>query len=402
MKEWKYKPLNEVCNVINGLWKGKKPPFSNVGVIRNANFTKQLTLDFSNVEHIDVETRQLEKRTLNIGDIIVEKSGGSEKQPVGRVVVFYGGPEDKYSFSNFTSVLRIKEHSELNYEFLYWYLHYIYVNGDTKSMQKATTGIHNIEFEKFLNIQIPLPAVEYQRAIVSKINTEFAAIDQIKQNAANSLEEAKSLFCSTLEDAIRQRADWRKVKVSEIATDMYRGSGIKRDQVTKDGTPCVRYGEIYTSYNYSFSECISHTQESLISSKKYFEHGDILFAITGESVEDIGKCVAYTGTEKCLLGGDIIAMKHHENPKFLAYALSTKEAIKQKGKGKTKLKVVHTNYADLRDISINLPKDLSEQSSIAAKLDTVFNYVQQVENNCAEISKNCTELKQSILRNIFN
>lgn len=244
--------------------------------------------------------------------------------------------------------------------------------------------------------------IEEQRAIVSKINTEFAAIDQIKQNAANSLEEAKSLFCSTLEDAIRQRADWRKVKVSEIATDMYRGSGIKRDQVTKDGTPCVRYGEIYTSYNYSFSECISHTQESLISSKKYFEHGDILFAITGESVEDIGKCVAYTGTEKCLLGGDIIAMKHHENPKFLAYALSTKEAIKQKGKGKTKLKVVHTNYADLRDISINLPKDLSEQSSIAAKLDTVFSYVQQVENNCAEISKNCTELKQSILRNIFN
>ena len=50
MKEgWKYKPLREVCEVINGLWKGKKPPYVKIGVIRNANFTKQLTLDFTNI-----------------------------------------------------------------------------------------------------------------------------------------------------------------------------------------------------------------------------------------------------------------------------------------------------------------------------------------------------------------
>ena len=42
MKEgWTYKKLGEVCDTINGLWKGKKPPYINVGVIRNANFTKE-------------------------------------------------------------------------------------------------------------------------------------------------------------------------------------------------------------------------------------------------------------------------------------------------------------------------------------------------------------------------
>ena len=147
---------------------------------------------------------------------------------------------------------------------------------------------------------------------------------------------------------------WEYKKLGEIATEMYRGSGIKRDQVTKEGTPCVRYGEIYTTYNISFDTCVSHTNIESITSPKYFEHGDLLFAITGESVEDIGKTIAYLGDEKCLCGGDIICMKHRQNPKYLAYALSTPDAIRQKGIGKTKLKVVHTNAPALKAISIPL------------------------------------------------
>jgi hypothetical protein len=46
------------------------------------------------------------------------------------------------------------------------------------------------------------------------------------------------------------------------------------------------------------------------------EHGDILFAITGESVEEIAKSTAYMGYERCLVGGDIVVMKHNQNPKY--------------------------------------------------------------------------------------
>lgn len=74
--------------------------------------------------------------------------------------------------------------------------------------------------------------------------------------------------------------------LGEIATDIFRGSGITRDQVREGGTPCVRYGEIYTTYGVWFEDCVSHTDETLLTSKKYFDYGDILFAITGESVED--------------------------------------------------------------------------------------------------------------------
>lgn len=111
---------------------------------------------------------------------------------------------------------------------------------------------------------------------------------------------------------------------------MYRGSGIKRDQITDKGTPCVRYGEIYTQYGVWFEQCCSFTDEDSLDSKKYFENGDILFAITGENVEDISKCTAYVGTEKCLAGGDILVMKHNQNPKYISYALSTTDATMQK------------------------------------------------------------------------
>ena len=88
MKEgWTYKKLGEVCDTINGLWKGKKPPYVNVGVIRNANFTKEFTIRYDNIEYLDVEEKQYSKRKLQKGDLIIEKSGGGEKQPVGRAVL---------------------------------------------------------------------------------------------------------------------------------------------------------------------------------------------------------------------------------------------------------------------------------------------------------------------------
>ena len=193
---------------------------------------------------------------------------------------------------------------------------------------------------------------------------------------------------------------WEYKKLGEIATEMYRGSGIKRDQVTKEGTPCVRYGEIYTTYNISFDTCVSHTNIESITSPKYFEHGDLLFAITGESVEDIGKTIAYLGDEKCLCGGDIICMKHRQNPKYLAYALSTPDAIRQKGIGKTKLKVVHTNAPALKAISIPLAP-LPEQQSIVDYLDSAFAKIDAMKANAEKALNEAKALKKGGKRRYF-
>jgi len=145
---------------------------------------------------------------------------------------------------------------------------------------------------------------------------------------------------------------------------MYRGAGIKRNEVSATGTPCVRYGEIYTTYNIWFDTCVSHTQ----TGSKTFEHGDLLFAITGESVEEIAKSCAYMGHENCFAGGDIVVMKHNQNPKYISYALSATNAQRQKSKGRVKSKVVHSSIPALKEIVIPIPP-LDEQERIVSILD---------------------------------
>ena len=168
--------------------------------------------------------------------------------------------------------------------------------------------------------------------------------------------------------------------LGEIATDVFRGSGIKRDQVTEDGIPCVGSGEIYTTYGIWFDSCVSHTRLEYVQSPKYFSHGDILLAVTGESVEDIAKSCAYVGNDDCLAGGDIVVLKHNENPKYLSYALATKEARRQKSAGKVKSKVVHSSVPAIKAIRIPVPL-LPVQREIVRILDNFTDLQQNLQQN---------------------
>lgn len=179
---------------------------------------------------------------------------------------------------------------------------------------------------------------------------------------------------------------WEVKRFKFIATSLEKGAGITKEEVFEDGdTPCVRYGEIYSKYNQSFSNCISKTFSSKIPAQKYFTNGDILFVGTGELVEEIGKCIAYLGNEKCLAGGDIIIAKHKQNPSFLSYAMNSSYAQNQKSRNKAKLKVVHISATEIGDVQIFLPP-LHEQESIAKMLDS----------KCAQIDSIIEESKKSI------
>lgn len=179
-------------------------------------------------------------------------------------------------------------------------------------------------------------------------------------------------------------------KIGEIATDIYRGAGIKRTEVTEEGIPCVRYGEIYTTYGIWFDTCVSHTQLEYVSSPKYFEYGDILFAITGESIEDIAKSTTYLGKEKCLAGGDIVVLKHNQNPKYLSYVLSTTDLKRQKGAGKVKSKVVHSSVPAIKELIVPLPP-LQVQNKIAELLDNLLFTTEEIK---AELLRE-VELRQT-------
>ena len=177
-KNWGMVSIGQLCTIIGGLWTGKKPPFINVGVIRNTNFTKDFKLDLTNTAYLDVEVKQFNTRRLQYGDIILEKSGGSEKQPVGRTILF-DRKEGEFSFSNFTAVLRIKETNLILSKFLHFALINAYLNGATRFMQKQTTGIHNLIMDKYMALSVPIPPLAEQKRIVEAIEKVFDKFNSV-------------------------------------------------------------------------------------------------------------------------------------------------------------------------------------------------------------------------------
>ena len=384
MKEgWSYKKLGEVCEVISGqspegkfyntegqgtpFYQGKKE-FSSKYIGNPTTWTT-------------VETKIAEKDDLLM----------SVRAPVGDI----NFATQRLCIGRGLAAIRTKE--DIDKEYLFYFL----VAQKSCIKGKEGVGFASINRKEIMDIDVQYPKdFSEQRSIVTRLDAAFSHIDALKANAEKQLNEARKLFQAELTECMKPKEGWEEKTLGELATDMYRGSGIKREQVTKEGTPCVRYGEIYTTYNVAFDKCVSHTCEEMIPSPKYFEHGDLLFAITGESVEDIGKTIAYLGQDKCLLGGDIICMKHKQNAKYLSYALSTPDAIRQKGIGKTKLKVVHTNASALKAINVPIPP-LDTQQAIVSHLDSLSSNIRKLEELQQKTIAECDALKQAMLREVF-
>lgn len=180
--------------------------------------------------------------------------------------------------------------------------------------------------------------------------------------------------------------NWSIHRLKYIVDSLSKGNGITKEDVLLNGdTPCVRYGEIYSKYDYSFTTCISRTNVDKVSSPQYFSYGDILFAGTGELIEEIGMNIVYLGDDDCLAGGDIIIARHQQNPAFLNYALNSGYIQSQKGFGKAKLKVVHISAFDLGNLIVALPP-ITEQKRIADYLD----------NKCAEFNSTLSDIQSQI------
>ena len=212
---WQEKKLEDICIFKNGLWTGKKGPFVECKVIRNANFTKDFKLNYCDIVTITAELRQFETRQLKYGDLILEKSGGGPNQPVGRVVIF-DKKEQGYTLSNFTSLIRVKDDNYVNFRFLYLYLSLCYLSGMTIKMQKNSTGIRNLLFDEYKKIAIPLPPLPEQERIVAKLDKAFEAIDKAKNNAETNLKNTKELFESALNSFIFNITDGITYRLKDV------------------------------------------------------------------------------------------------------------------------------------------------------------------------------------------
>ena len=259
--------------------------------------------------------------------------------------------------------------AQINIKFVFYYFEIL--KEDLKRIASQSGNMPIVSLAKMKQLLMPLPPLEVQEEIVRLLDDFTAKTAELQTELNKEYEARKKQYEYYRDTLLTKNEQIPRVKLCEIATSLYRGAGIKRDQVTEKGIPCVRYGEIYTTYDTCFSDCVSHTDVKYLASPKYFEHGDILFAITGESVEDIAKSIAYLGHDKCLAGGDIVVMKHNQNPRYLTHVLSTGMARAQKSKGKVKNKVVHSSVPSIEQIEIPLPS-LDDQQKYADILDDFY------------------------------
>ena len=397
---WEYSTIGDLCDKMNGLWKGKIGPFINVGVIRNANFTKAFTLSFDNIEYLDVEAKQYKTRKLQKGDLIVEKSGGSEKQPVGRTVLF-DKEEGEYSFSNFTSVLRIKDRTIISPEFLYKYILFVYLRGDTRKMQKATTGIHNIEFDKFLSILVPKISLSEQQSIVDYLDSAFAKIDAMKANAEKALNEAKALFQASLKEMLEPKEGWEEKMLKEVVASITDGDH-QPPPKSDDGIPFITISNIDKNSNkIAFGETFYVPQSYYCALKKdrIPQQGDVLYTVTGSFgipvLIDFQKDFCFQ-RHIALIRPKIGVL----SPTYLFYWILSSYATSQAENTATGAAQRTVSLNSLRNFTIHIPT-FSTQQSIVETLDSLKSKVDRLQANYDKISQECDALKQAILRQVF-
>lgn len=155
--------------LVSGLWKGERGPVKPAKVLRATNFAGDGLFDFSDVVELDVEERHFAERKLARGDIVVERSGGGPKQPVGRVALFVPPDDRPYFSSNFTTTLRVLDRNTFHPEYVALYLHALYLAGATETLQRATTGIRNLDWQEYLRFKVPVCSLDEQSELVRLI-----------------------------------------------------------------------------------------------------------------------------------------------------------------------------------------------------------------------------------------
>lgn len=193
---------------------------------------------------------------------------------------------------------------------------------------------------------------------------------------------------------------WTWCRIGNIGT-IIRGNGIKRSDVVEFGFPCVRYGEIYTTYNISFKEAVSNIPEEIFKKSKHFSYGDVLMTLTGENKEDIAKAVVYLGDLKVAASGDLAFLTNHKmEPLFISYLMNSPYAIYCKSKLATGDIIVHISASKLESILIPIPP-IEEQKRIVEKINLLMPLINEYDELEKSITKLNKEFPNSIKKSIL-
>jgi type I restriction enzyme S subunit len=177
--------------------------------------------------------------------------------------------------------------------------------------------------------------------------------------------------------------DWEVVSMGSLGT-FSKGMGVRKNEALSGEIPCVRYGEIYTHHNDIIRACNSWISAEVARTSKRLRKGDLLFAGSGETKAEIGKCVAFIGDMEAYVGGDVVVLTPNKGAsKFFGYLFNSPIIAQQKASKGQGDAIVHISSSSLSSIVIPLPP-IAEQETIAEALSDADALIEAIEQLIAK------------------
>ena len=231
----------------------------------------------------------------------------------------------------------------------------------------------------FGEIELLLPPLPEQK----KIAAILTSVDEVIEATQRQIDKLQDLKKATMNELLTKGIGHTEFKDSELGRipkswevvalgaigDFSKGKGISKKETTSEGVPCLRYAEIYTEYDFVIGTFKSFIRSETISTTKKLKTNDIIFAGSGETVEDIGKSVAFVSDCDAYVGGDSIVFSPNIqcNSVFLSYQLNDdlrRIQLRKLGQGSS---VIHVYTSGIMQLNVSLPP-LLEQNKIAEAL----------------------------------
>lgn len=356
MKDKMAKLIEITGKALSGEWGNDDNTGNGIPVLRTTNFTNEGIVNYNNVVTRIIEKKKIEEKYLRKGDIVIEKSGGSDKQPVGRVV-YFDGPENTYLFNNFTGLLRVKDQAKWYPRYVFYSLFSNYHRGGTRASQNKTTGLHNLKIDDFVSrCEVTEAGINEQIAACKRMDRVNDIIRMHQQQLQKLDELVKARFVELFGDPATNPYGWQQLTVNDVCVSVVRGpfgSALKKEFfVPPSDTTYKVYEQKHAIQKSSTIGTYYVTAEKYNELRRFECHsGDILMSCSG-TMGELYQLPA--GCERGIINQALCKFTLNERILpivFLAYMRETIGNLETKGSGIQNIAAV--SY--VKAMPINLP-----------------------------------------------
>lgn len=225
--------------------------------------------------------------------------------------------------------------------------------------------VQNLNADIVKAVALPVPPIEVQCAIVDVLDLFGSLSSEIQAEL-----DARRRQYAYYRDALFRFSNVTDVPWRPLGDvgQFVRGRRFTKDDVVDAGIPSIHYGEIYTHYGVATESVVSRVRKELADQLRYAQHGDVVFASVGETVEDVAKAVAWLGNEPVAIHDDTFMFRAELNSKYVSYFSQTANFHQQKNKYVARAKVNRISGESLAKIAIPVPPR-EQQERVVGILD---------------------------------